>query len=420
MRNGMRRLRVSAGVLGVELTVVESSRYDREVDALIVSVRPYAAAGSRCGVCRRRCGGYDRGRGRRRWRTLDVGVKRCYLEADMPRVRCPGHGVVAAWVPWARHNAGHTLVFDQKVAWLTTRMSKAAVAGKLRIAWATVGEIIARVMADQDAVAGDRYAGLRRIGIDEISYKRGHKYLTLVVNHDTRHLLWMAEGRSKTTLARFFVELGPDRCAGIELVSADGADWIFNAVRDHCPHAEICLDPFHVVAWATKALDEVRRSVWNDARRAGNKILATSLQGARYALWKNRDDLTGKQQTKLAMIAQTNKPLYKAYLLKELLRAVFAKPDATAGARLLDDWTSWATRSQVTPFVDLARKIRSYFRGDIINTLTHKLSNGLIESSNTKIRLLTRIAFGFKSAQALIALAKLHLGGYNIQLPGRS
>lgn len=419
MRNGVRRLRVSAAVLGVEFTVVESSRYDREVDALVVSVRPHAAMRSRCGACRRRCGGYDQGRGRRWWRSVDVGVKRCYLEADMPRVRCPRHGVVAAWVPWARHDAGHTLVFDQKVAWLATRMSKTAVAYKLRIAWATVGEIIARVMADEDAVAGDRYANLRRIGIDEISYKRGYKYLTAIVNHDTRRVLWMKEGRSKTTLSAFFIELGPERCAQIELVSADGADWIFNAVREHCPDADICLDPFHVVAWGTKALDQVRRRVWNEARRAGDTKTADDLRGARYALWKNPEDLTGNQQGQLARIAKVNRPLYKAYLLKEQLRMVFAVGGAAQGARLLDAWIRWASRSKITVFVDLARKIRSYFRSDIINTLANNLSNGLMESTNTKIRLLTRIAFGFKSAEALIALAKLHLGGYQIDLPGR-
>jgi transposase len=310
-------------------------------------------------------------------------------------------------------------VFDQKVAWLATRMSKTAVAYKLRIAWATVGEIISRVMADEDAVAGDRYANLRRIGIDEISYKRGYKYVTVVVNHDTRRLLWMKEGRSKTALAAFFVDLGPERCAQIELISADGADWIFNAVRDHCPNADICLDPFHVVSWATKALDQVRRHVWNEARRGGDTATANDLKGARYALWKNPNDLTQRQRGQLARIAKVNGPLYRAYLLKEQLRAVFATGGGAERAALLDAWLRWAARSKITAFVDLARRIRSYFRDDIVNTLTHNLSNGLIESSNTKIRLLTRIAFGFKSVEALIALAMLHLGGYRIDLPGR-
>jgi transposase len=407
-------------VLGVEQTVVESSRFDVALNALVVSVRPHAAVVGRCGVCRRACGGYDQGRGRRRWRSLDVGVSACFLEADLPRVRCLEHGVVVAWVPWARHGAGHTRSFDQKAAWLTTRMSKTAVARYLRISWATVGQIIARLTAEADALAADPYAHVRRIGIDEVSYKRGYKFLTVVVDHDTRRLLWIAEGRSKAVLAAFFTELGPARCAQIELVSADGADWIFHAVQDHCPHAKICLDPFHVVSWASKALDEVRRGLWRAIRRSGQKLAAADLHGARYALWKNPEHLTDRQRSTLASIARTNQPLYRAYLLKEQLRAVFAAPGGKARAALLDAWLRWAARCQITPFVDLARRIRTYFRQDIVNTLTHRLSNGLVESTNTKIRLLTRIAFGFKTAAALIALVKLHLGGYNIELPGRT
>jgi transposase len=331
--------------------------------------------------------------------------------------------VTVAAVPWARHGAGHTRAFDDLVAWFATRMSKTALARYLRVGWATVGAIIARVMADADAAAagdaGDRLDGITRIGVDEISYKRGYKYLTVVVDHATRRVLWLAEGRSKSTLAQFFTLLGPDRAAEIELVSADGADWIFNAVRDACPNADICLDPFHVVKWAGDALDDVRREVWNTARKAGQGGQAKVLKDARWALWKNPERLTDKQRAKLAAIATTNRPLYRAYLLKEQLREVFAV-GGHDGTLLLDAWLRWAARSRLKPFTELARKIRAYFRGDIINTLTHKLSNGLIESTNTKIRLLTRVAFGFKSVDALIALAKLHLGGYNIELPGRT
>jgi transposase len=129
-------------------------------------------------------------------------------------------------------------------------------------------------------------------------------------------------------------------------------------------------------------------------------------------------DLTTRQQGKLAQIQQTNKPLYRGYLLKEQLRQVFAGAGSDR-AILLDAWIRWAVRSKIPAFADLARRIRDYFRQDIVNTLTYRLSNGLIESTNTKIRLLTRIAFGFKTADALIALAKLHLGGYKITLPGR-
>ena len=413
----MRSVRVWGHLLRVEEAVVESVRV--EDSYVVVAVRPHARATGRCGLCRRRSPGFDQGHGRRRWRTFDVGVQRAYVEAAAPRVRCGVHGVVVAWLPWARHGAGHTRGFDNLVAWFATRMSKTAVARYLRLGWATIGQIITRVMTDADTAAGDRLDTITRIGIDEISYRRGHKYLTVVVDHHTRRLLWIGEGRSKTTLAQFFALLGPERSARITLVSADGADWIFNAVRDACPHADICLDPFHVVAWAGEALDTIRRQVWNTARRAGQNLIAGDLKGARYALWKNPQNLTTRQQHQLARIQQTNKPLYRAYLLKEQLRAVFAT-GGEPGATLLDSWLRWAARSKLPPFIDLARRIRTYYRTDIINTLTHKLSNGLIEATNTKIRLLTRIAFGFKSVNALIALAKLHLGGYNIALPSHN
>ena len=201
-------------------------------------------------------------------------------------------------------------------------------------------------------------------------------------------------------------------------MSADGADWIADVVAARCPGAVRCADPFHLVQWAGDALDEVRRQVWNDARRAGDKTTARKLKGARYALWKNPGDLTGPQQVKLAWIAAANKPLHRAYELKEAFRKVIRIKGAH-GSHLLDDWLAWASRSKLKPFVDLARKIRKH-RPSIENMLEHDLSNALIESTNTKIRLLMRIAFGFKDTNALISLAMLALGGYRPELPGRS
>jgi len=303
-------------------------------------------------------------------------------------------------------------------AWLVRYTSRTTVSTFLRIAWRTVVAIVARVTADLDAEAGDRLANVRRIGIDEISYKRGHKYLVVVVDHDTGLLLWAKEGREKRTVGAFFDLLGEERCQRIELVSADGADWIADMVGLRCPQAKICVDPFHVVSWGTDALDQVRREVWNEARRGGQTALARGLKDCRFALWKNPEDLTGRQQAKLSWIQQTNRKLYRAYLLKEQLRQVFAAGGAERIV-LLDHWLRWAARSKIEPFVELARRMRRY-RDDIANTLTHNLSNARVESVNTKIRLLERIAYGFKSANPLIVLAMLHLGGYNLRLPGRA
>jgi len=358
-----------------------------------------------------------------------MGTARAFIEAEAPRVTCGEHGVVVAMVPWARHGAGHTRAFDDTIAWLATTTSKTTLRQLMRIAWPTVGAIVTRVRADIDAGL-DRFAGLRRIGIDEISYKRNHKYLTIVVDHDTGRLIWAAPGNDKATLTRFFELLGPARCAEITHVSADAAAWIARVVAEFCPQAVRCADPFHVVKWATEALDQVRRQTWNALRRQpggsgrdrrGRRAStgpAQHLKRARWALWKNPENLTDRQQHKLAWIAKTEPRLHRAYLLKEGLRHVFAASgDEAKGA--LQRWLSWAARSRIPEFVKLGRTIRAEL-DPIHASLEHGLSNALIESTNTKIRLLTRMAFGFKHPDALISLALLALGGYRPELPDRT
>ena len=413
----MRSARVWKRLLGVEYTVVEQVVFDEDADAVVAMVRPTRSRRRRCAVCQRRCAGYDQGEGRRRWRGLDLGVVRVFLEADAPRVRCPAHGVVVAAVPWARHGAGFTRAFEDTAAWLAVHTSKVAVAELLRVAWRTVGRILTRV-AEEAGQDIDRLEGLRRIGIDEISHRKGHRYLTVVVDHDTGRLVWAAPGHDEQTLEGFFDALGEDRARQLTHVSADAAVWIANTLARRCPAVVLCLDPFHIVRWATDALDEVRRQTWNAARRDGQPALARELKGARFALWKNPEHLTVRQRGKLARVAEVNQHLYKAYLLKEELRLVFKLKGARAVA-LLDAWLVWARRCRIPAFVKLARSVTDHRTG-IQATLLHGLSNGLVESVNTKLRLLTRIAFGFHSPQALIGLAMLALGGLCPPLPGRA
>ena len=406
-----------------ECTVVEAVEYDSERDAVVASVRPRASKLSRkrpyvlaCGRCGTPSPKYDDGEGRREWRGLDLGECKLYLEADAPRVSCPAHGVVVARVPWARHGSRLTRELEDTIAWLSVRTAKMVLVALLRIAWRTVGAVVDRVVAE-DRARKDPFDGLRRIGIDEISYKRGHRYLMVVVDHDSGRLVWAGKGRTKDTLHQFFDLLGERRCQKIRLVSADAAEFIGTVVGERCSNATICADPFHVVKWATEALDEVRRQVWNDARTAGQRAHAKELKGARFALWKNPEDLTGNQQAKLSWISTTNARLYRAYLLKEQLRQVF-KLKGRRGIRLLHAWLAWACRCRIDAFVGLSRKIRKNLAG-IEAALNYKLSNAIVESTNTKLRVLARMAYGFKEPDHLIALALLDRGGHCPLLPGR-
>ena len=423
------------GLLGVEHTSIEDVTRDPD-GSLVFHVRPMSRRRGRCGRCRRRCPGYDEGAGRRRWRTLDHGTAMAFLEADAPRVRCREHGVVVAHVPWAAHGAGHTDTFDQHVAWLAVRTSKTAVVELMRVAWRTVGAIVervwARVDADHGGPTGTRLDGLRRIGIDEISYRRGQLYLTVVVDHDTGRLVWAEPGRDRATLRRFFDDLGEQRSRQITHVSADAATWISAVVTERCPTAIQCADPFHVIKWANQALGIVRATAWRASRVAGatrnngreqgrqrrdSTGVARELRDARHALWKNPDNLTDRQRQRLDWIAATHPRLWEAYRLKEGLRLLFRMRGAEA-VEAFHDWLRWAHASQIDEFAHLATRVAA-IGNRIEATLTHGLSNALVESVNTRIRLLTRIAFGFHSPQPLIALAMLSQGAHRPELPGR-
>jgi len=415
----MRRTRIFGEAVGgpdlvvEDVTIEVETRQERKrtvaEEVLVFRVRPKAAQARRCSQCRAVCPGYDAGVGLRRWRTLDVGTTKAYLEAQAPRVSCPEHGVVVAHVPWARPGARCSTVFEDTCAWLAAHTALSVLTALLRVAWRTVAAIVARVVAD-GRDTNDLLAGLTRIGIDEIAYRKGHRYLTVVIDHDTGRLVWAAEGRNKDTLARFFTELGDDRCRSLTHVSADGAEWIHTVVREHAPDAVICLDAFHVVMWAMKALDKVRTRTLAAAGARDRNLM--------WAVRKNPVDLSADQKASLATIQTTNKTLYRAYLLKEQLREAF-RVKGRRGRQLLTGWLSWASHSRIPEFTTLARSIRSY-RPLIQNTLDHGLSNGRTEATNTHLRALTKRAYGYHSPEALIGMAMLTRGGLCPNLPGRA
>jgi transposase len=246
--------------------------------------------------------------------------------------------------------------------------------------------------------------------------------MTVVVDHDSRHVVWMADGHGKDVLRSFFDALGEERSHRLTHISADGAEWIADVVAERAPNAIRAMDPFHVVAWATDALDEERRASWNRARRhAADPDLARRLKHSRHALWKNPEDLTERQNAKLAWIAANDPRLHRAYLLKEGLRTVYriAKAEGlTPAVAALDRWLAWAQRCRIPAVLDLRHKIKRHYDA-IVAAIAEQLSNGLIESTNTKTRLIIRRGFGFRSADAVIALVMLCLGGNRPTLPRR-
>jgi transposase len=399
-------------VLGLEGTSVCS--VDFTDDGIVVGVRRRARV-HRCSCGRRVHGRYDTSR--RRWRHIDMGTSKVWLEAEIARIDCPGCGRVRTEeVPWARPGARHTCDFEDVVAWLAQRMDKTALAQLMRCAWETVAAIVTRVVAEQ--LDDSRLDDLYRIGVDEISYKRGHRYLTVVNNHDTGDVVWVGTGRSVATMQAFYDELGEDRCAHLEAVTMDGGKAYIGATQTNAPEATICFDAFHVIKWTNEAVDAVFRASAIPSLKQQMRATRSNApwRKARYVLRAGRQKLKKEHQQILAMIRAERVEVHKAYLLKEELRDLFQIIEPDDAAAYLTDWIKRAGMSRIGPMVSLARKIQGHFDG-IVAAVQLGLSNSRSEGINTKIRVIQRRGYGHPHADSLTAMIYLCCSGMNLSLP---
>lgn len=391
----MQATSILSNILGMKYVRVRGCEFEEK--GLVIDVAPTTriARCSGCGCRVRRL--YDRRRGRR-WHHLDLGGMRVELRYDLRRVDCPRCGVRVELVPWAQPDSMFTQPFEDQVAYLAQRMDKTAIVELMGIAWYTVGSIAQRVV--QRLSPSDRLTGLRVIGIDELSYRKHHKYVTIITDHETGKVVWAREGKNAQTLDAFFEELGSERCAQLATITLDMSRAYITSVETHAPQAQVVFDRFHVQRLAHDALDQVRRAL---VAKATDPEQRRALKKTRFALQKNPENLSATERRKLAEIQVTNKPLYRAYLLKDSLADILDRRQYYVARDQLNGWLSWASRSKLAPFVRVARTIRKHLHG-ILAYLNTGLSNGRSEGLNGKARVITRRSYGLHSAQSLIAM----------------
>jgi transposase len=334
--------------------------------------------------------------------------RRVIIKARVHRVLCRRCGVRTMDVPWARPGSVFTRAFENEVAWMLQRTDQTTVARYFRISWRAVGRIARRVVAE--SLDGSRLDGLQFIGVDEINYGRPQKFLTCVVDHISGRTVWAAPGKSAETLGLFFAELGPERSKAIEIVTMDMSAAYTKAVHDHAPQAEIVYDRFHVVQLLNAAVDEVRR----EGMRIADDKEKRSLKSIRWPLLKNPWNLTRKERQKLSELQRSNRRIYRAYLLKESFQQIYDAPSVAHADDLFAEWYAWARRSGLDPFRKFAATIKSYWPA-VRRFLEVKLTNAIVEGTNSKIRMISHRAFGFHSAAALIAM--IYLNCSNVIIP---
>jgi transposase len=405
-------------LLGFSGTVVEKVVF--RAARILVSVRVRSRR-LRCPCGRTSAATYDRSR--RSWRHLDLGRYKVVVQAQVRRVDCRGCGRVRTEeVPWARPGARHTRDFEDTAAWLVRRMSKSAVAELLRTSWNTVDGLVRRLVTTHldPTAASLRLGRLARIGVDEIAYRKGRKFLTIVTDHDTGHVVWVREGRTQSALIAFLDTLGPAGRQRIRAISMDMTRIYREAARIHLPQAAICYDPFHLIKWAGEALDQVHLATPRDGAPINVDGLspAKTWQKVRTTLRAAAENLdpTGKAIINQLRIKQ--KRLFRAWQLKENLRGLYQGLPAKAATRHLTKWCHAAARSNINAFVTLSRRIRHHFDG-IIAAVSHQLSNSRIEGVNAGIRLIQRRANGYASLDNLIEMIHMCHGGIPTALPTR-
>ncbi len=347
---------------------------------------------------------------RRRWRHLGIWSRRVWIESFIRRFRCRTcKKTVTESVPWARHDSDFTRPFEDAVGLLAQRTDHTAVSQLFGIAWVTVGNIAERLV--DELLDPGRFSNLLCIGVDEISFRKRHRYLTIVTDHDTGHVVWVAEGKTSEVLKGFFESLDEEVCTAIEIVTMDMSQAYQKAVRESLPNATIAFDHFHIAKLANEALNEVRRELARETRKSDPEA-AKAIKGMRWPTAYGLDNLPEKHMESLELL-RPNAPLGRAYLLKEqLLHVLRNGPDRVVDG--LQSWGAWAARCRLAPFVKLGRTIRKHFDG-IRAFVEKRVSNARAEGINNKVRLLSHRAYGFHSAAPLIATVYLCCGG--VQLP---
>jgi len=344
----------------------------------------------RCGVCGQKVR-RTKGRTRpRRWRDLLIRRLPLVLAYTPRRVVCPACGVRVEKVPWADRWSRVTKSLTRAVAELARRTDLSTVAKQFQVNWKTVASVIRRVVAW--GLARRRKRPLRVLGIDEVSRKRGHRYLTLVHDLERSELVWIGKERTTATVEAFFDALGPRRSGTIEAVCMDMWAPYKDVVERRAPQATVCFDRFHVVRHLNAAVDEVRRSLV----RKLSGVDRTLVKGTRFVLLKNPWNLTPKQKQSLRALVRSNSPLSRAWYLKEDFQRFWDYVHERWAARHLDQWLWWASHSRLEPFKEFARLVRKHREG-ILAWTRLRISNGALEGMNNKVKLVSHRSYGFRN-----------------------
>ena len=366
----------------------------RTGEGLEAKIEPDGRFSPRCGICGARAVYRDR-RQERRFRHVPLWGMEVYFVYAPRRVTCPVCGVRVEALPWVSGKRRFTRAWMVTLATWARVLTWKQVADLFHCTWGTVASAV------EEAVRyGLRHrdlSGVTHIGIDEISRKRGHVYVTNVYDLKRRCLLWSGEGRCKETLESFFEWFGEERAQQLEGVCCDMWQPYVDVIKARAPKSVLVFDKFHIVQHLSKAVDQVRREEIREKGKSHKSLVAKT----RYIWLKNPWNLTDRQQARLSNLEHLNLKINRAYLLKEVFREFWKYTYSGWAKRYLDKWFWWATHSRLQPLRDFAWMLRRH-QDDLLNYFRVPINNGIVEGLNNKAKIISHKAYGFRTAKNYI------------------
>lgn len=396
MENIEQELEMYQVALGIQEPWYVSYRdLDTEEATLHVGLNFRRGAEFACPTCGKTCKVFDVVDEDRTWRHLNFWQYQTILHARLPRVKCLTCGkILTVKVDWARSQAGLTWLFEAFVMDLMKEMPVAAVARQVsehdtRL-WRVLRYYVERAMKELDVTQ------VKRVAIDETSSRRGHQYITLFVDVDTKRLLFATEGKGAIGLHTFnsFLrerDVAPEQ---VEEFCCDMSAAFISGIEQYFPKACITFDKFHVMKMVNESVDQVRREEQKEIE---------DLKKSRYVWLKNEDNLTSSQKEKLVKLKDMNLLTGRAYRIKLALQEMWTYPAILADL-YFGSWYQWVIRSQIEPMIETAKSLKKHEDG-ILRWFQTKMSNGLLEGLNSLIQATKRKARGFRTVQNFIAMA---------------
>jgi transposase len=396
-------------ILGIESPwFVERVELELGNGEIRVFVRHGEDATWKCPECQRSCRLYDH-QAERRWRHLDTCQYRTILHANVPRSDCPEHGPRVVKLPWAEANSRFTALFEGlAISWLQ-QASQKAVAQQLQLSWDEIHLILDRAV--ERGLKRRQIEDVKKLGIDEKSYKKGFRYMTIVNDLDRGRVLYVAEDREETSLNGFWKTLSQKQLQGIEAIALDMWEAYLNSIRKHVPDAEtkIVFDKFHIAQHLGEAVDRVRRKEHKQLRAEGDQ----RLKGTRFSWLRNPDTMDRKEKLKFAALRTAHLKTARAWALRQSAMELFSYVSESWARKHFRWWFNWASHSRLEPMIKVAGMLKRRFE-NIITSLWHRITNATSESINAKIQWVKYTARGFRNKQNFITAIYFHCGGLDM------